>query len=116
MTLDRSFSDKISDSIYYGMILKDKIIGVNSVHQIEDTVRSRGLWVNPEFRKRGFGVELLEYGIMMAEGTTVWSYPRIEAVGVYKRAGFTVCSEEIVDNIDHKVNIYVKHETDNSLI
>jgi hypothetical protein len=38
----------------------------------------------------------------------IWSYPREEAIRVYLNAGFEICSEKIIDLVDHKSNYYVK--------
>jgi GNAT superfamily N-acetyltransferase len=114
MTLERTFSDNISDPIYYGAVMGDRIVGVNSVHHIDDTVRSRGLWVNPEYRNRGIGQNLLKHAITLAGDSVIWSFPRSEALSVYQKAGFKVCSEELIDTVDNKKNFYVKHATDNS--
>jgi GNAT superfamily N-acetyltransferase len=108
MTIDRKFSDDIEKPTFYGFESNGIIVGVNSVHRVDNTIRSRGLWVNPEFRKQGIGEKLLRYGIQIADEKMIWSYPREEAIRVYLNAGFEICSEKIIDLVDHKSNYYVK--------
>lgn len=108
MTIDRKFSDDIEKPTFYGFESNGIIVGVNSVHRVDNTIRSRGLWVNPEFRKQGLGEKLLRHGIQLADGKLIWSYPREEAIRVYLNAGFEICSEKIIDLVDHKSNYYVK--------
>ena len=108
MTIDRKFSDDIEKPTFYGLESNGIVIGVNSVHRVDNTIRSRGLWVNPEFRKQGLGEKLLRHGIQLADGKLIWSYPREEAIRVYLNAGFEICSEKIIDHVDHKSNYYVK--------
>ena len=49
---------------YLGYYVNDKLIGVNSGHMcVDGSTRSRGLWVNPAFRGKGIGKQLLQYRI-----------------------------------------------------
>jgi GNAT superfamily N-acetyltransferase len=69
-----------------------KIIGVNSGHKTKDTLyRSRGLWVDPDYRKQGVAQLLFDSTEMQAklEGcSAVWSIPRKTALPAYQRFGF----------------------------
>ena len=74
-----------------------KIVGCNSGHMcLDDMYRSRGLYVDPNFRKQGIGRELLlatiEQGVK-EQAKSIWSYPRYESWSTYKSAGFTLTSE-----------------------
>ena len=41
---------------FYAIEIDNKIVGVNSGHRTEDKgYRSRGLWVHPDFRRKGVG-------------------------------------------------------------
>lgn len=74
-----------------------QLIGVNSVHLCGDnSMRSRGLWVNPYFRQLGWGAALLQYGIDIAKKENcpyIWSYPRKTSWSVYKSVGFSLSSD-----------------------
>lgn len=91
-TLDYDYSP-----YFYGYYRSGILCGVNSCHQCPDsTVRSRGLWVYPEYRGVGIGVELLKHTIEYAktiDGKIVWSLPRQTSWSTYKHAGFTLSSE-----------------------
>jgi len=74
-----------------------KIAGCNSGHKCCDsTYRSRGLYVFPDYRKKGYGKELLLATIdqgLKEDSTAVWSYPRYESWPTYKSAGFDLISD-----------------------
>ena len=84
-------------STFFGYIVDNQIVGVNSGHGCSDnTYRSRGLWVDPNYRNQGIGTKLLvathEQGL--AEGySTTWSYPRLTSWTTYQRAGFELVGE-----------------------
>lgn len=78
---------------YWGIYHDSKIIAVNSGHMTaENHYRSRGLWVNEKFRKRGLAQVLLDAASLQAkkEGCSlIWSIPRKTALSSYKANGFT---------------------------
>lgn len=80
-------------------IVKDNgtIVGCNSGHKCcDDTYRSRGLYVFPDYRKKGYGKKLLLATINQGRkenSDAVWSYPRYESWSTYKSAGFELISE-----------------------
>jgi GNAT superfamily N-acetyltransferase len=80
--------------LYYD---NDKIAGCNSGHMCSDnTYRSRGLYVFPEFRNKGYGKALLEHTINIGKqehAKSIWSYPRFESWSTYNAAGFKLMSE-----------------------
>jgi len=81
---------------YYGYIIDNEIIGVNSNHMgIDRLMRTRGLWVNKNYRGKGFGLQLLLRSIADAKklGVDVWSYPRRISWTTYKAAGFVLTSD-----------------------
>lgn len=82
---------------FFAYIIDDKIVGVNSGHKCADqSYRSRGLFVFPEYRKHGVGRELLLATInqgKIEKSSLVWSYPRQESWHTYESAGFTLASE-----------------------
>lgn len=69
------------------------IVAVNSFHRAELPVvaRSRGLWVDPSFRNRGLGKQMLLETSRLARAmgsTMLWSYPRQTSLSVYESVGF----------------------------
>lgn len=77
---------------YFVYIHENKVAGCNSGHKCcDNSYRSRGLYVFPEFRKQGIGTDLLlktvEQGIT-ERADLVWSYPRFESWTTYVKAGF----------------------------
>lgn len=82
---------------YFGYIIDNVIVGVNSGHKCsDDSYRSRGLWVNPDYRKKGIGTALLLETIEQAikeNSDFVWSFPRYSSWNTYKKAGFKLSSD-----------------------
>lgn len=81
---------------FFGYIVKDIILGVNSGHMCcDNSYRSRGLYVFPEYRKKGIGTELLKATINQANTENAdftWSYPRQTSWHTYEQAGFKLAS------------------------
>lgn len=82
---------------FYGYLLDNKIVGVNSGHLCADqSYRSRGLFVDSEYRNRGIGKILLLASIdrgRFENANFVWSYPKHTAHNTYVGAGFAITSE-----------------------
>lgn len=74
----------------------DRIIGVNSGHMcINNSYRSRGLYVFPEFRGNKIGIKLLKATIEQGckkYADFCWSYPKFSSWSTYKNAGFELSS------------------------
>jgi GNAT superfamily N-acetyltransferase len=87
----------ITTSAFFGYIVNDSIVGVNSGHRCADnSYRSRGLWVHPNYRKQGIGQLLLQttVGQAVEEKTKmIWSYPRKTSWPTYSKVGFKLASE-----------------------
>lgn len=70
----------------------EKLIGVNSGHKTTDTLyRSRGLWVDPDYRKQGIAQILFgatETAARSENCSAIWSIPRKTALSAYQRYGF----------------------------
>lgn len=90
------------DVDFFGYYANSEIVGVNSGHictgNQDNSVnyRSRGLWVNPQYRNRGIGQQLLLAAIDSAKNqgfTLVWSYPRQSSWLTYQATGFSLASE-----------------------
>ena len=77
---------------YFGIFYNKNLIGVNSGHKSSKTeYRSRGLWVDLEYRRQGLGVLLLQKTQDQARienCSLIWSIPRKESLAVYLSAGF----------------------------
>lgn len=88
---------------FFAVRISGKIVGVNSGFKTSPTLfRSRGIFVFPEYRKLGISTLLFDAVCNQAklEGcSTVWSMPRLSAVGAYHRFGF-----KTVSNIENRYN------------
>jgi GNAT superfamily N-acetyltransferase len=92
-----NMANMVSIPTFYGYIVNDKIVGVNSGHACPDqnNYRSRGLWVDPDYRGRGIGQQLLTATINqgLQEGyDQIWSYPRQTSWPTYLAVGFVLAS------------------------
>ncbi len=90
----------VNDNIkvsYFGAEVDGKIVGVNSGFKPKPhEYRSRGLFVLPEYRKRGIAQRL--FNATQAQGyvenaITLWSMPRRPALPAYLKFGFKVLSD-----------------------
>ena len=99
--------------VFLGCMINSQIVGVNSGHLCTDGgFRSRGLWVDPEYRKQGIGVQLLTATIQMAQhqgAKFCWSLPRHSSWNVYERAGFTLASNWFPTETSEENAYCVKH-------
>jgi len=90
----KNFNNKVTFLVYY---VNGSIAGCNSGHLCSDnSYRSRGLYVFPQYRKQGIGKKLLEHTINIGKkenANMIWSYPRYESWNTYQSAGFSLCSE-----------------------
>jgi len=83
-------------SSFFGYNINDIIVGVNSGHGTDNGYRSRGLWVNPEYRGLGIGQQLLLATIKQAVNENynmIWSVPRYTSWNTYKNFGFELASD-----------------------
>lgn len=90
----------------------NKIVGVNSGHKCKDNgYRSRGLYVFPEYRKKGIGIILLNETTKIAEKEScdyIWSYPKQTSWKTYQAAGFVLSTPWELSELGH--NAYcIKH-------
>ena len=82
---------------YRGLFENGILVGVNSGHVCSDnSFRSRGLWVDPTCRGRGYGIQLLKQTI--EDGRALgcafcWSLPRKTSWSTYEKAGFRLTSD-----------------------
>ena len=96
---------------FWGAYLDNKLVGVNSGHKTTDKqYRSRGVWVDPEYRKRSLAQMLFLMTAHQAkvEGCEMlWSIPRKTALPAYTKFGFETVGDFIVTETSD-ANIYVK--------
>lgn len=98
------------DATFFGVFSKQKLIGVNSGHRSSEVeYRSRGIWVDPAYRKTGVAQMLFEMTQHQArvEGCEmIWSIPRKTALKAYTKFGFQTVGDYIVTETSD-ANIYV---------
>lgn len=83
-------------AVYIGMFDNGKIVGVNSGHICADnSFRSRGLWVDPNYRGMGIGTALLKHTItdgLILGADFCWSLPRKSSWRTYEACDFKITS------------------------
>ena len=89
----------LGNPTFFGVYDNDKLIGVNSGYKTSDVnYRSRGLWVDENYRRRRVSMLLLHNTINQARkerATTIWTCPREESVEAYKKCGFEIISDKL---------------------
>lgn len=102
------------DPSFFGVFHNGRIIGVNSGHRTKDNIyRSRGIWVDPESRKKGISQLLFDATEKQAikEGCNmIWSIPRESALPAYTKFGFETIGNFFDEGMEFGPNIYVKKE------
>ena len=82
---------------FFGYYYKGQLAGVNSGHMcVDNSYRSRGLYVFPEYRKIGIGKQLLIATVMQGhkeKADFCWSYPRINSWSVYESVGYKLSTD-----------------------
>lgn len=98
---------------FWGVFVNDELIGVNSGHRTTSTqYRSRGIWVDPEYRKYGYSQHLFYLTQKKAteEGCNMlWSIPRRTALRAYEKFGFTTVGNFFATETS-EANVYVIKE------
>ena len=98
------------DATFFGVFSKQKLIGVNSGHKSSEVeYRSRGIWVDPAFRKTGVSQVLFDITAEQAlnEGCEmIWSIPRKTALKAYTKFGFMTVGD-FFNTETSDANIYV---------
>lgn len=96
---------------YWGAYENHILVGVNSGHGTTDSeYRSRGLWVDPDWRFRGTGTKLLKHTCNYASDqgyAMIWSLPRVSIIKTYQSAGFKEVGD-IMPTETSDQNIYVR--------
>lgn len=84
-------------STFWGYVVNGTLVGVNSGHTCADgSYRSRGLWVEPNYRFQGIGKKLLQATIECGRKHNCvfcWSLPRQQSWPAYQSVGYELCSD-----------------------
>lgn len=104
MSLCREFNLDFSNKqrkFFAGIDDNNEIVAVNSVHLAENTMaRSRGLWVDPLKRGKGYGsrilIETCKQAREMGAGI-IWTFPRKSSFRTYDKVGFQRISKWLED-------------------
>ena len=90
---------------------RDTIVGVNSGHRTKDRLyRSRGIWVDPEFRRYGVAQILFDMTEKQAKKENcdaVWSMPRKSALPAYEKFGFVKQGDFFDEGVEFGPNCWV---------
>ena len=101
---------------FFAIFQRQEIVGVNSGHRTKDNIyRSRGIWVRPEYRKKGISKMLFDETEKQArnEGCNmIWSIPRKSALPAYTKFGFETVGDFFDEGMEFGPNIYVTKELD----
>lgn len=96
---------------FWGVYDNDLLVGVNSGHRTTDLqYRSRGIWVDPEYRGQRIAETLfsmLQNQAMIEGCEMLWSIPRKTALPAYTKFGFETVGDYIITETSD-ANIYVK--------
>ena len=95
---------------FWSVVNEHKIIGVNSGFQTNDcSYRSRGIWVDQNFRRTGVATMLMEAVENQAKKencSVLWSIPRKSALSFYENFGFTKMGEFFDEGMEFGPNCY----------
>ena len=95
---------------FFGIKEYGKLIAVNSGHMtVNGYYRSRGLWVEEQYRGRGYTRLLFQelYEVAKSERAYyVWSLPKVNSVGAYVKNGFSI-SSKITNDFELGPHYYV---------
>jgi GNAT superfamily N-acetyltransferase len=98
---------------FWGVECKDRIIAVISGFRTNPKLyRSRGIWIDPNYRFKGFSKHLFNTVGAQAysEGcSAIWSFPRLSALPAYHAWGFRSTAEP-QDDGEFGPNCYVIKE------
>ena len=102
---------------FWGIEVDNRIVGVNSGHRTSPMhYRSRGIWVEPAYRGRGFANKLFtftEHQAILEGCEMIWSIPRKTALSSYTKYGVETVGDFIKTETSD-ANIYVKKQVTRS--
>lgn len=105
--------------VFWGVYIDNKLVGVNSGHRTTDTqYRSRGIWVDPQYRKHGVAQMLFnmtEHQAKIEGCNMIWSIPRKSALPAYTKFGFETVGDYFDEGMEFGPNIYVSKGLNESI-
>ena len=97
---------------FWGIYHENELVAVNSGHRTSETdYRSRGLWVDINYRRRGLTKLLfnaLSEQAKKEKVSLVWSCPRKAALAAYEASSFQKTSDWFDEGMEFGPNCYVK--------
>jgi GNAT superfamily N-acetyltransferase len=102
---------------FFGIYDGENLVAVNSGVQTADKLyRIRGLYVDPEHRKKGFAIRLLETVCeqgLREECSEIWAMPRkATSYPILLQMGFLKTSEWFEDKVEFGPNCYMIRKID----
>jgi len=96
--------------VFWGVFMDNMLVGVNSGHRSSEVeYRSRGIWVDPNYRKNGVAqmlFEMTQHQARIEKCEMIWSIPRKTALKAYTKFGFQTVGDYFgTETAD--ANIYV---------
>ncbi|MGL2963044.1 GNAT family N-acetyltransferase [Flavobacterium sp. RSB2_4_14] len=92
--------DDLDTTLHFGVFEDDKILGVisvfdnnNSLFEEKNQAQIRGMAVLENYQGKGFGKKLVvhcEKEMILQNKKLIWFNARVNAVGFYKRMGYTI--------------------------
>lgn len=114
LEIDMSIYDYEETVKFWGLRLHGKIMGINSCFQTDNlSCRSRGLWVDPEYRGHGLSKLLLQQAIEYAKKNNcsiLWTLPRKSSLQVYESFGFIKKTDWFDEHMDFGPNCLAEIE------
>lgn len=96
----------------FGVYDKTRLVGVNAGHKTSQfDYRTRGLWVDPDYRGKGIAHQLFEKMEEQAkfEGSRwLWSFPRLASLPAYMKAGYIPYGDTV--HADFEQNVKAKKD------
>lgn len=111
-------SIELNTPTFFGSFINTELVGVISGFKTgpirlsdkdEISYRSRGLYVEPEHRRKGLASILLaaiHSKAILEKCTLIWTIPRESALPTYKKAGFIQISDFFDDDFEFGPNCY----------
>jgi len=94
---------------FWGAFDGERLVGVNSGHRTSETeYRSRGIWVDPDYRGRGIAntlFSMLQNQAVIEGCEMIWSIPRKTALKAYTKFGFQTVGD-FIETETADANIY----------
>ena len=91
----------------YGSVDRARLVGVNAGHKSANReYRTRGLWVDPNYRGQGIAGKLFAQLEQQAENEHarwLWSFPRLPSLPVYMTAGYVPYGETVHAEFEQNV-------------